>query len=199
MTGDYIATVDSDDIVCPNMFEVLVYTSINADADIVECQFTEFKTSEECHSDFPVITKGEVFQLFSAEEALECLMVGGLRSIACCKLYSVQIIAGIRFEKKKLIDDEFWTYKVLGNASRVVKISDVLYLYRQHVESTMGRSYNIRRLEALEAYKQRIAYIAERFPELQMLATKTFCSGSIFHYQMLLISWNIDRSLSHAE
>ena len=46
--GEYIAFVDSDDYVLPNMYENLVSTAINTNADIVKCGFIVFDDCGNC-------------------------------------------------------------------------------------------------------------------------------------------------------
>jgi hypothetical protein len=67
----------------------------------------------------------------------------------------------------------------------MVKISDVLYFYRQQPESIMGKRYSLKRLDGLRALEERIAYLRDNFPKLENLAIKIYCFGATFHYQQI--------------
>ena len=69
--------------------------------------------------------------------------------------YYIGYIVWILFPKGKTNEDEFWTYQVFGKAKKVAKIPDILYFYFQRPGSIMGETYSLKRLDALEAKRQR--------------------------------------------
>lgn len=190
-TGSYIAFVDSDDIIASNMLDELFQIAKNYSADIVECDFIRFENLKECTGILDA-SVSNVVSSFSAESAIENLMMGQLRQVVWNKLYSNQVIGDLKFKKGRINEDEFWTYKVFGNANKIVKISGKLYFYRQQANSIMGSGYNIRRLDALDALEERIYYISQKFPKLLSLALKSFCFSSIYQYQMIKLNPSVD-------
>ena len=50
------------------------------------------------------------------------------------KLYRREMIGQIRFPEGNLIDDEYFTYRVIGNAKKLARSSACMYAYRQQQE-----------------------------------------------------------------
>ena len=82
------------------------------------------------------------------------------------KLYRQECVGDIRFPEGNLIDDEFFTYRVLGNARKLAHSSACMYAYRQQPGSAMHKPYSLRRLQGLDAKLQRLTYFEQRFPAL---------------------------------
>lgn len=160
-TGDYIAFVDSDDYICPEMLQHLLQL-LKDGADIAECgyrntdnDFLNFDTSH------PQISS------FDPENAMLLhIRDKHFRQIIWNKLYSRNVIGDIRFVDGKKIDDEFWTYRVLGNAKKLIQSSKVCYAYRQQNTSAMHSMSVQNHLQVLEAKVLRHEYIKESFPAL---------------------------------
>lgn len=193
MSGDYVVFVDSDDYIAVDMIEGLAQIACEYNADIVECGFIKTESS----ATHPIASRGENDappRVYSEEQALESLMLHELQQVVWNKLYSAPVINGINFETDRINEDEFWTYQVFGRAGKVASIERDLYFYRQQPGSIMNRNYSIRRLDGLVALENRMKYMEEHFPNLLPLAKKTFCFGSMFHYQMLLMHQGVDPS-----
>lgn len=181
--GECIAFVDSDDVIAKDFYEILLTVLLDNNADIVECGYCNFETESElkkCNNELQTSC-----EFFETQNALELLMKEYLKQVVWNKLYHRTVLRGVDFPVGKFIDDEFWTYKVFGNARRIVKISTILYFYRQLPDSIMGRAYSLRRLDALQALEERIYYMKNQFPALENLAIKIFCMGSLWHYQKI--------------
>lgn len=82
------------------------------------------------------------------------------------KLYRRSTIADARFPVGNLIDDEFFTYQVIGNARKLAHSSARMYAYRQQPGSAMHKPYSLKRLQGLYAKQQRLEYLKERMPGL---------------------------------
>lgn len=182
-TGDFISFIDSDDIVAADFCEKLLQASIEHKADIVECGFYKFENE----LDLPTggVTANATFELFETELALELLIKEYLKQIVWNKLYRKEVVAQLQFPVDKINEDEYWTYKVFGNAKKIVKMQATLYFYRQQLASIMGKEYSLKRLDGLQGLEERIAYVKEKFPKLENLAKQYFCFGCMFHYEMI--------------
>lgn len=197
-SGNYMAFVDSDDVISNKMFEVLIQKAIDFNADIVECDISEFLCSKEIINSIDLNkSKNQLTVSYSTEEGLEAMMNGILRQVIWNKLYIKRVINNIKFEKGRLIDDEFWTYKVIGKATKIIKIPQVLYYYRQQQGSIIRSVYSIRRLDGLDALKGRIRYMSEHFPNLLFLAKKTYCFAGMYHCQIIQKNNKIDSNKFH--
>jgi len=82
------------------------------------------------------------------------------------KLYRRSVVRDIRFPEGNLIDDEYFTYRVIGNAKKLARSSACMYAYRQQSGSAMHKAFSLRRLQGLEAKQQRLEYLQERMPGL---------------------------------
>lgn len=63
----------------------------------------------------------------------------------------------IRFAEGHVIDDEFFTYKIVLNAKRIYVDNIKLYNYRQRISGVMNQGKKVRMLE------DRLEYLTERF------------------------------------
>ena len=182
--GEYIAFVDSDDMVALRFVELLLETAYQQNADIVECSVRKF-----CENDcFTEVEKTErLMKIFTPEKAMEELINDGqIRQHVWNKLYRKETIGDIRFPNGKLNEDEFWTYKIIGASKRICRIGEVLYGYYQRSGSIMGTKYGIRRLDALEAKAERIDYIEQYYPQLVKIARYNFYISCRYAGQMCL-------------
>ena len=163
--------------------ERLLSALIESGADICECDILRTVGGENVP---PAEQRTPV--VFSAADAMEQLIHDGVfHQYVWNKLYRREVIADIIFPKGKTNEDEFWTYQVFGNAAKVAKIPDVLYYYFQRPGSIMGETYSLKRLDALEAKRQRQQYIDRKFPQLSLQAKLNLFGSCIYAGQMSLI------------
>ncbi len=78
--------------------------------------------------------------------------------VAWGKLYRKSLFEGIRYPLGKLHEDEFTTYKLLFQCSSVSVISAPLYGYYVNESSIMNSKWSPRRMDAIEAFEERIQY-----------------------------------------
>ena len=160
--GDLIAFVDSDDYLHPNMYAHL-YSLMKDGVDIAECEIGITETDELSMDD----GTGAEILVCDTEEALRLHIQDEIfRQTPPNKLYRRACVGDIRFPEGNLIDDEFFTYRVLGNARKLAHSSACMYAYRQQPGSAMHKPYSLRRLQGLDAKLQRLSYFEERFPGL---------------------------------
>ncbi|MDQ0478172.1 glycosyltransferase [Chryseobacterium sp. MDT2-18] len=194
-TGEYIAFVDSDDLITLNFCEILLQTALQNRGGIVECSFAKFENEFEIN--WEQLDSKSIDLVYQTEEALELLIKDTIKQTVWNKLYKKEIIDGVLFEKNRKHEDEFWTYQVIGKAKRIVKNDNVLYFYRQHPESIMGQGYSLQRLDGLDALEERILFMQRNYPQLFHLSFKSFWSASSAHYQNLTQNSNLDQNGLH--
>lgn len=185
--GELIAFVDSDDYISPIMFEFL-HDQFVDNVDIVECNFCEVLDGNASFSD-----KNDSFetQVFTAEEAMiENIEDNIFRQLIWNKMYRKSAIKNIRFPIGKKIDDEFWTYQVLGNARKLVYTDKILYAYRQQNDSVMHSLSTDKRLEAIDAKIQRHEYICKNMPNLEVRSLCNLWFTCIYQGQLMLKTMN---------
>ena len=161
--GELFGLVDSDDFLHPDMYASL-YRLMGPEVDIAECAI--FPTEEEN----PALDSGENAQV-RVVPCLEAMKLHIRDELFCQtppnKLYRRSAVADVRFPVGNLIDDEFWTYRVIGNARMLAATSARMYAYRQQPGSAMHKPYSLKRLQGLDAKRQRLDYIRLHFPELE--------------------------------
>lgn len=183
--GKFIAFVDSDDWVNPEYLQILVDSMRNNDCDIVECNIIRTQSKNDLVDDFD--EKCVKIDLYQPEDALKELIIDGrFHQYVWNKLYKNNVIDRIFFEKGKTNEDEFWTYKIFGNAKRIGLVDCQLYYYFQRETSIMGERYSLKRLDALDAKLQRQKYIERKFPKLQNIAQINLFTSCIYQGQMAL-------------
>lgn len=179
--GEWTVLVDGDDYLHVGMIEYL-YRLAGDGADLAECDIV-YTFSDE--ADFSNVTDPDDVIACNAEEALAYLIGDRIfRQTPPNKLYKTEIIKNIPFPEGKLIDDEFWTYRVIGQC-RLLKHSSLrLYAYRQQSGSVMHKPYSLKRLQALDAKYQRLEYLETAFPALLPKARVSFLETCVYHGQM---------------
>ena len=183
LKGEYVAFVDSDDYISPNMLEVL-YSFFSEEVDIVECDYCKVEDNSPKFSDR--LTELKV-KSFTVDEAMrENINEHYFQQVIWNKLYRRNVIGDIRFPEGKLIDDEFWTYKVIGNSRNLIHVEEILYAYRQQPQSVMHISFSFERLQTLEAHKEKIEFITHNFPELRLEEHKKLWIACLYMGQMSL-------------
>ena len=182
-TGEYVAFIDSDDYIACEFVEKLYDTMTKEQSDIVECAVIKFNEGE-----VPAIPNiDSELESFDTNMGLSLLMAEkGFHQYVWNKLYKAELALTVDFAKGKLNEDEFWTYQVFGKAKKVTSINLPMYFYLQRSSSIMGTSYNIHRLDALEAKVQRQEYIKKYFPNLVIQAKINLFASCVYAYQCIL-------------
>lgn len=177
--GELVAFVDSDDYIASDMFEYL-YSLLTGGADVAECSYIDVFNDQFSFSD----TTDDTYTYTVQEAMAEHIRDRTFRQLIWNKLYRSGVIGDIRFPVDKKIDDEFFTYQVLGNAKTLVHSEKICYAYRQQNSSVMHSIDAKKRLQAVEAKVQRHEYIKKIFPSLTELSLKKLWFTCIYHGQL---------------
>lgn len=182
-TGSVFAFVDSDDCISPHMYAHLMEL-LDEHTDIAECELFLTDTLPETFAD---ISQEETTIVCSTEEALRHHIDNRyFCQTPVNKLYRRHTLDGILFPVGNLIDDEFWTYRVLGNAKTLKHSTAKLYAYLQQAGSVMHIAYSLRRQQAAKAKEIRLNYLQNSFPALVPQATANLWLTCLYHGQMSL-------------
>jgi len=181
-SGEYIAFVDSDDYLFPSMYQVLLDILKKTKCDIAECDYYVVDSDT-----FPKEEQKREFHIYTPQAAIEAHISDRVfKQIIWNKLYKASIIGNVRFVEGKKIDDEFWTYRALGNAERLVLVHDKLYCYRQHTNSVMHQGYSKENLSSIEAKTMRQIYLQRMYPEQADKGQINLFFTCVYHGQMVL-------------
>lgn len=182
-TGEYIAFVDSDDYIEADMYKKLLSVALNNKCDIVSCKL---RMVYENDKNFVTKDDSEDIIIYSTEDAMSALIDDKIRQVVWNKLYKADIIKNIPFDVGKYHEDEFWSYKAIGNATKIVTIDYTGYNYLQRSDSIMGNDYSLKRLDAVEAKCLRQEYINLNFPELSQKGFINLIFTCVYHGQLSL-------------
>lgn len=177
-SGEYLAFVDSDDVVAPAFVETLVDMARGTGADIAQCGFTRDASRLKAGRGVPGGQGGNGVEVLTALEATERLQLEhrGTYAVVWDKLYARLLFEGVRFPVGRQHEDEFVTYRLLWKARRVCVSDEPLYWYRRRTESITGQDFNLARLDSLEAFRERATfYRAQGEDRLAVLTEAVAC------------------------
>ena len=186
--GDYIAFVDSDDIVHPNYLSSLYNVIIENDADISVCNYINIpdesiykNLSFEKNSNLSAThySSRDIMYLYFLKHDTKYVTVWN-------KLYKKDLFDDISFPIGKKSEDEYVSYRLLYKSKQTAIFSENLYLYRQRPGSIMHTFSGTRYTDALQAYSNRTDFFREN-NELQLAqlsAGQTLHWSVVFYYNI---------------
>lgn len=179
-TGELVCYIDSDDWIEPEFVDEMYNALISTDADVAECA-TKYVSEE-----------GRVIKIRNAPDcveldklkALELLVKEkGVYQTVWNKMYRRELC--ISFEKGKLNEDEFFTWKVFDNINKLAIVEKSLYNYLQRNGSIIQSNYSIRRLDGVHALFERMQAL-QKYDSLADLTRQQLTLASMWHLQSSL-------------
>ena len=181
--GKYIFLLDSDDYVSENVIEILYNQIINNNVDLAMCGF--IKGMEE-HYQFGNndLLKAEIINGETAITRIYKDDVNALKyASACAKLYKRELFDGVEYPEGKLFEDMYTTHKILFKCNKIAVVNLDLVYYYQRQSSIMNTSYNIKKLDYLQALQERcIFFEANNLKELAKIAYEELMHALIWEY-----------------
>lgn len=185
--GDFICFVDSDDYMSPHMYKIMLEYLRN-DVDIVECDYVLVDNDQADFCDEVISNK-----VFNTKEALiENINDHWFRQLIWNKMYKREVIKNVRFPEGKKIDDDFFTYKVIGKAKKLVHIDAKLYAYRLQEDSVMHSLDLINRFQGIEAKIERQEYLICNYPDLKDIGVANIYFSCLYIGQQCLLELSSD-------
>lgn len=159
--GEYIAFVDSDDYLKPQMLEKLLSAMERERADICACNILS------CYPDRQIAWGCEEYTVGDSETILSMLYHDTAYPVsAMSKLYRRQLWSDIRFLKGKICEDAFTTYLLVDLAERIVQLPEALYCYRIRENSIMTSAFRPARMDEEEAWRCNYEFVRQHYPRL---------------------------------
>lgn len=150
----WITFIDSDDWVSPDYLEALCTAAVSNKKDISIGRF--------------LLTSGEDFEA-DAEKTCSVWKTSAYylentvnATVAWGKLYKKKCFDDLRFPVGKLHEDEYIIYRILFKYEEVAVVDQPIYAYYQNPEGIMKRSWSLRRLDALDAFEEQVAFFEHR-------------------------------------
>ncbi|MBV6736454.1 glycosyltransferase [Priestia megaterium] len=185
--GKFIGFIDSDDYVHPEMYKVLLEVITNNDCDIAECGFKEvFSEEAEVNNYINSIGSGKIY--LRKQALLSSIMDHHCRTYVWNKLYKRELWEKIRFPYGKIYEDVFTTHKVINEATKLIKVEQVLYYYFQRDGSIVNSKFSTKKMDHHEALDEMMLFIEKNHPDLAPLTCVKYFSQSLPLLQELLIN-----------
>lgn len=164
-SGDYVAFLDSDDWIAPEMYDRLHYLCEEYNADIAECAYLsvysnrmEAETASKC--DIVVCGSNESIRLMH--------MWKNFRSVVWNKLFRKSVVEGILFPQGRIHEDEFTTWKYFLRAEKVVSVDCCMMYYNRTRADSITSGLKENSLDGVDAFAERWEYF-HNHEELQEL------------------------------
>ena len=172
--GEYLAFVDSDDAIMPEMIDKLYQRIVIDQSDMAFCGYKQVDQkgnilSEVCLPDYLLSGFDTLKESYEKN--------GVLYTIACNKLIKRQLFQNIRFPVGKYNEDEFTLYRIIDQCKLISILRDPLYIYVQRDNSITQESYSAKRLDGIEASYERYCYFKRKggkYKELLVPEGNTF-------------------------
>lgn len=196
--GTYLAFVDSDDWIAPNMYHSLLKLIKDHDAEIAECDY-------EIVTDLSEIVRQPSLEILELSN-IECsrALYNGQRHCTILiwnKLYCRKLFSKLRFPEGMICEDQWLLPKIYMKASKVVYSNQKYYFYYQSPNSVMRSQFGRKNLAALVAFEEtRNLYLQSNCDELVWWCDATFSFLLIHYYNRVIeelhdkrIAWQIKR------
>jgi len=159
-SGEYLAFVDSDDYVEPQMMERMYQKAVEEDLDVVICQtFINDKSSQKIRKELPANKPIDLKVFNKYEFFTKYLFANSYRYCAWDKIYRSSFIKsnGIFFgdNKKLYAEDLYFQFYILLNSPVINFIPQTFYHYVQRDDSITGsmrRNYMKRHLDMINHF-----------------------------------------------
>lgn len=173
-TGKYLAFVDSDDYIECDAFEFMVNEMEQNGVDVVRCCFRDIYRDESVDR-----WHEEERKIYSANEFLALFLSDWTCGLLWDKLYVRKIYDGIMFEEGRKIDDEFFTYRGIMNAEKILSVPKIVYNYRKRKSSVMLSEQSKGQIvqDQLDYINTRRRNVLARFPDLKNMYDVHFANA----------------------
>lgn len=165
--GEYITFIDDDDFVEPNYLEYLHKLADDYHADISVCgSWREVNGVRQ-----PKYVFDGIFTYSGEDAVVELLKRERFNAGTPTKLIAAKLYNGLRYGTGKKYDDIEMTYKIFSAASTAVVSGVPLYICTRHAQNnSVGTAQNEaippgQVEEYLDAFRERTAWLTERFPD----------------------------------
>lgn len=172
---EFLAYVDSDDYIHPEMYETLMKKQQEENADIVMCDY--MKVDENGNQLINPNIPDLKCEVLSKKEALGKLFTtdSGKIVICCNKIYRKSLFHNVKFPVGRNHEDESVAHKLLYNSDKMVITNDKFYYYVNTSSSIMRGGFSIRRYEAIDAFIDKYEFIkttefADEFKDKALVA-----------------------------
>lgn len=160
--GDLISLVDADDILDPQMFEIMISEMEKTGADIAACGYRmEYGSIHTKRYDtVPPVT------LFTGQKELMCGMSNGITGFLWNKVIKRSALGTIRFREDAVVaSDLLFVFELIQNIDKTVYIDLPFYHYR-YIIGSLSKSRSLKAyMDCLSNLKKINDIVRDRYPE----------------------------------
>lgn len=158
-TGEYVAFVDSDDRIAPEMYQQLLLALRDSKADLSICGYRKVEGHEE-----QGVANTYASETMTGMQALEKLYTNDYVyfTIACNKLFKRSVFDSLRFPQGKLFEDGYAAFRFYFAAQTVVCLPECYYFYLTRSGSITTSLLSIKNLDGLDAEVDSIDFLNEK-------------------------------------
>lgn len=177
-SGSYIAFVDSDDLIAPDMIKLLHSSLVENQCDISTCGFVYIYQTESLKPD----TTNNTTEILTGNEAIENMLYRrNIGLVPFAKLYKIDLFNEIRFsEKLRMAEDADVNYKIFSKARNIAVNSLSQYDYVQHPQSVMHEKFSLKRMDGLIVMKSIYSDAKDHHPAIVGSAENRLFIEAIF-------------------
>lgn len=182
--GDWICFVDSDDLIHPQMLELLYQAAVSGNAPVSMCQMLEASSLPE---DF-LVPQEPQFTVLSMDEKtlLELHDADAYPAwVACAKLIRRELVEAYPFREGRVFEDNEAVCRWVCGGKTLAYMEHRLYFYRTNEGSTTKSHFSMKKLDYLWALESIIRYydsvgftrLRSRFADRYIEAVISCCNG----------------------
>ncbi|WP_179334810.1 glycosyltransferase [Winogradskyella costae] len=195
VSGKYVAFVDSDDWIHPNMIETLLKVLEDNNTKVAECDIIET-------SDFYIKPLSEdIDNRIVLEDKMDALkrVINNQRFSVCVRLYEYNLVKNFKFPENVISEDVFFTLEVFKKITNLVRIDEPFYYYFITPNSVTRQSYSLKYFDSLNSGLHLQQYIqeTEKDPELLKIVQLHILKKLLYHYKMLNYNPKVDPEYIH--
>ena len=178
MTGQYVAFVDSDDWIEPNMYSSLLGLITRFEADMA---FGGVADDLETDGNVTTVRTSDYSATPFAEDKISAMRRYFHGSWAAWdKLYKAELFEGIVYPVEEINEDEAIVLHLLNRCERVCYTNEIFYHYMRRIgsNSITSTSFSPKKLAWVKHCRDNLAFIRSHHPLLELDAAKRY-RGSI--------------------
>lgn len=194
--GEYIGFVDGDDCVDKEMYKRLYKNLADNNADISICGIVNYFLKKNGITEKVRQSQVDGFWIFSGEQALKEALQSRLYSVnPVNKLFKKKLFDKLRYPEGKISEDAFLIPVVISKAGKVVYDSKPMYYYLRRENSITTSNFSDRDWDVVEAYKNHLNMVSEKFPNLKKVAKFRYLWSYTYVIDKIMLSENFENYL----
>lgn len=177
----YLAFIDSDDYIAPEMFAMLYADITKEQADLAICGIYDV------YGDATPREKPHTYEVLTQEQAIIKIFEGNIISVhAVNKLYRRELFADLRYPKGKYHEDSYVILDILQQCRKIVADTKQVYYYTHREGSINTEHFSAKQFDFIKAWQRNEQRLANASPAVQHVAHQRVCFANFLVLDKLL-------------